>query len=242
MNLIFIIDSYFLQALMFSSIIINAADLLEDFFISRDKITNIKQSGEIYSSLHNMRLANTEQTIQSRLKEVETRESMHYRTLACMDAVICGKKDDVLSFFEELNGLSKGGAFENNNKKVKKKHQRESSLRVISNEDKLKRFSKISVYSDDEKMKLEMARVRKMMKQEDSNHYEIIGIPKESSQYQIKNAIQKLSKLFHPDKCRDDDAVSTMQRLNDIKEDICCDVKRKRYDNGLKQPDQSENS
>lgn len=63
------------------------------------------------------------------------------------------------------------------------------------------------------KLKLEMTRVRQMLEQEDSNHYEILGILKVLSRCQIKNAIQKLLKLLHPDKCRDDDAVTSMQLL-----------------------------
>lgn len=97
---------------------------------------------------------------------------------------------------------------------------------MISDKDKQKRFSKLSVYSEDEKIKNEMARVREKKNLEDCNHYRLLGIPKESSRYQIKIAIQRLSKLFHPDKCRDEDAVSMMQRLNDIKDDLNCDVKR----------------
>lgn len=62
---------------------------------------------------------------------------MHYRTIARIDAVRCGKKPKVLSFFEELNGDSEGGgAFEKNNIKEEKKQQHESSLRMISDKDK----------------------------------------------------------------------------------------------------------
>lgn len=171
-------------------------DLSKDFSLSLDDITDLKQKGMIYSSLHTLRMANMEQIILSRLKKVRQLENMHYRTIACIDTLKNGDKAKVLTFFEELNGLGLGGAFEDNQKKEERNNRREWHLKKLSNDDKKKRFSKVGIYTDDEKMKLEMSRVREMLQREGSSLYQILGIPQYSSQYQILNTIRKLSKAF----------------------------------------------
>ena len=66
------------------------------------------------------------------------------------------------------------------------------------------------------------------------NYYEILGVSKNSSQKEIKEAYRKLAKIYHPDYNDSFDAIQIMQLINEAY-DVLSDIKkRKQYDSKLK--------
>jgi DnaJ-class molecular chaperone len=49
----------------------------------------------------------------------------------------------------------------------------------------------------------------------EKSYYEILGIPKNSSASQIKSAFRKLSKKYHPDVSKEDNARAIYQEISD---------------------------
>ena len=65
------------------------------------------------------------------------------------------------------------------------------------------------------------------------NYYEILGVSKNSSQKEIKEAYRKLAKIYHPDYNDSFDAIQIMQLINEAY-DVLSDIKkRKQYDSKL---------
>lgn len=65
------------------------------------------------------------------------------------------------------------------------------------------------------------------------NYYEILGVSKNSSQKEIKEAYRKLAKIYHPDYNDSFDAIQIMQLIN-VAYDVLSDIKkRKQYDSKL---------
>lgn len=65
------------------------------------------------------------------------------------------------------------------------------------------------------------------------NYYEILGVSKNSSQQEIKEAYRKLAKIYHPDYNDSFDAIQIMQLINEAY-DVLSDIKkRKQYDSKL---------
>ena len=65
------------------------------------------------------------------------------------------------------------------------------------------------------------------------NYYEILGVSKNSSQQEIKDAYRKLAKIYHPDYNDSFDAIQIMQLINEAY-DVLSDIKkRKQYDSKL---------
>jgi DnaJ-class molecular chaperone len=69
----------------------------------------------------------------------------------------------------------------------------------------------------------------------DTKLYDILGINSDATDTEIKKAFNKLSKQWHPDKCRGTDAqnkqaTEKFQEINDAKETLLHSNKRRAYD------------
>ena len=63
------------------------------------------------------------------------------------------------------------------------------------------------------------------------DYYEVLGVTKEASQQEIKDAYRKLAFQFHPDRNMDDPAASDkMKALNEAYAILCDENKRREYD------------
>lgn len=65
------------------------------------------------------------------------------------------------------------------------------------------------------------------------NYYEILGVSKNSSQKEIKEAYRKLAKIYHPDYNDSFDAIQIMQLINEAYDVLSEIKKRKQYDSKL---------
>ena len=65
------------------------------------------------------------------------------------------------------------------------------------------------------------------------NYYEILGIPSDSTQGEIKKKFRELAKKTHPDKTKED-SEEEMVELNKAYEVLSDEVSRKKYDRYLK--------
>ncbi|KAL7536239.1 hypothetical protein ACHAXR_007005 [Thalassiosira sp. AJA248-18] len=63
------------------------------------------------------------------------------------------------------------------------------------------------------------------------NHYETLGISKEASQEEIKNAYKELALKLHPDKCKF--GANLMKKVNAAKAVLSDEAARRQYDNSL---------
>eukprot|EP00455_Lapot_gusevi_P045856 TRINITY_DN592_c0_g1_i1.p1 TRINITY_DN592_c0_g1~~TRINITY_DN592_c0_g1_i1.p1 ORF type:complete len:440 (-),score=91.05 TRINITY_DN592_c0_g1_i1:249-1568(-) len=67
--------------------------------------------------------------------------------------------------------------------------------------------------------------------QEKKDYYEILGVPRDASQHEIKKAYYRLAKQFHPDTNRgDNEAEKKFQLVNEAYEILGNEEKRKRFD------------
>ncbi|KAL3857982.1 hypothetical protein ACJMK2_012603 [Sinanodonta woodiana] len=72
-----------------------------------------------------------------------------------------------------------------------------------------------------------------------ASHYDVLGLPTHSTQAQIKNAFFKLSKLYHPDVNDSKEAVSKFHNILEAYEVLGNVRKRRMYDEGIQNPDDS---
>lgn len=72
------------------------------------------------------------------------------------------------------------------------------------------------------------------------NYYELLGIDKDSTSDEIKNAYKKMAKKYHPDVSKDKDADKIIRSLNEAKETLLNETKRKEYDNLLNSINESK--
>eukprot|EP00760_Papus_ankaliazontas_P029155 PhM_4_TR4153/c0_g1_i1/m.73957/K09527/DNAJC7; DnaJ homolog subfamily C member 7 len=78
----------------------------------------------------------------------------------------------------------------------------------------------------------------KKMRQKRPDYYRLLGVRRDATPGNIKEAYYKLAKEFHPDKCRSDDdettksKTETMQRINEAYSVLSDPEKRARYDAG----------
>ena len=66
------------------------------------------------------------------------------------------------------------------------------------------------------------------------NYYELLGIKNNASKEDIKNAYKAQMKKWHPDINKSDEAINMSTKLNEAKEVLLDDIKRKDYDEYLK--------
>ncbi|XP_075998366.1 dnaJ homolog subfamily B member 9a [Genypterus blacodes] len=62
------------------------------------------------------------------------------------------------------------------------------------------------------------------------NYYDILGVPKDASEHQIKKAFHKLAMKFHPDKNKHPDAEMTFREIAEAYETLSDVKKRRQYD------------
>lgn len=72
---------------------------------------------------------------------------------------------------------------------------------------------------------------RKMLKESNlPNYYEILGVPNNATQKEIKTKFRQLVKKYHPDKTKDDQTAEKLAEINKAYEVLSDEEKRKTYD------------
>ncbi|KAL0968763.1 hypothetical protein UPYG_G00271380 [Umbra pygmaea] len=62
------------------------------------------------------------------------------------------------------------------------------------------------------------------------DYYDILGVPKDANEHQIKKAFHKLAMKFHPDKNKSPDAETTFREIAEAYETLSDEKKRQEYD------------
>jgi DnaJ-class molecular chaperone len=65
-----------------------------------------------------------------------------------------------------------------------------------------------------------------------TDYYEILGVPKNADEKEIKKAYRALSLKYHPDRNSEPDASEQFQKINEAHETLSDPQKREQYDNG----------
>ena len=66
------------------------------------------------------------------------------------------------------------------------------------------------------------------------NYYDLLGISNNATEEEIKKAYKAQMKKWHPDINKDKDAVSMSMKINEAKDILLDEIKRKEYDDFLK--------
>jgi DnaJ domain len=216
--------------------VLNVEDLQRDFGLSREESDAMRSRRELYSFMHEKRLACHTSDLAKSKKRVADSERVHYRTLACKEALKSGCHDEVkrremISFFDELNDLGASRSFTHSGLKEAMIAERKRRYAKFKEEDRKKRSEARSKFLLEapiaEKKRLE---TRERLKGDNLSHYAVLGIERDSSVDDIEFAFGALSILFHPDKCKDDDATEIFRKLQEAYEVLLCDEKRAAYD------------
>ena len=69
------------------------------------------------------------------------------------------------------------------------------------------------------------------------NYYELLGIKTTATEEEIRKAYKAQMKKWHPDINKDSEAVSMSMKINEAKDVLLDDVKRKEYDKYLNEKD-----
>ena len=70
------------------------------------------------------------------------------------------------------------------------------------------------------------------------NYYELLGVSSSASAEEIKKAYKVQMKKWHPDINKDKDAISMSMKINEAKDVLLDDVKRREYDYSLKRKEE----
>jgi curved DNA-binding protein CbpA len=62
------------------------------------------------------------------------------------------------------------------------------------------------------------------------DYYQILGVSRDASEIEIRNAYRKLVKQYHPDKNSSDEAKAVIQKINEAHETLSDPEKRRQYD------------
>lgn len=66
------------------------------------------------------------------------------------------------------------------------------------------------------------------------NYYELLGVSSSATEEEIKRAYKREMKKWHPDINKDEKAVSMSMKINEAKDTLLDEIKRKQYDESLK--------
>jgi DnaJ domain len=216
--------------------VLNVETLQRDFGLSRDESETMRSRRELYSFMHEKRLACHNSALAKLKERVAKSESVHYRTLACKEALKSGcndeaKRGEMISFFDELNDLGASRSFTRSGLKESMIAERKRRYEKFKEEDRKKRSKARATLllesSIADKKRLE---IRERLKGENLSHYGVLGLERGSSVEDVKFAFRALSILFHPDKCKDDDATEIFRKLREAYDVLSCDEKRAAYD------------
>lgn len=220
----------------FDSMILNVEDLHRDFGLSRDEAETMRLSRSLYTSMNAKRAITYSSGLTKRKKRVIDAENLHYRSLACRAALESGlvtasKRQEIISFFDEINGLGTSRSFRQAGLKASSIAARTKRYKLFKANDRKKRTKARETLlleaSMADKKRLE---TRERLKGENLSHYTMLGLERDATTDDVKVAFRALSILFHPDKCKDADATDIFRKLREAYVVLSCDEKRAAYD------------
>jgi DnaJ domain len=215
--------------------VLNVEDLQRDFGLSREESEAMRSRRELYSFMHGKRLACHHSDLAKRKEHVAESESVHYRTLACKEALKSvsneAKRREISSFFDELNDLGESRSFAHSVLKDTMIAERKRRYEEFKEEDRKKRSvaraTMLLEASIADKKRLE---TRERLKGENLSHSSVLGLEHGSSVEDVEFAFRAQSILFHPDKCKDADAADILQKLQEAYDVLSRDEKCAVYD------------
>jgi hypothetical protein len=237
------------------SMVLNVEDLRRRFQLSQDDVEGMRSRRELYSFLAARRSELHSSNLEQRVEAVAMSMDMHYRTIACKELLENGFRSDrerqqVVDFVLELNGVRDSDAFKSSGTRRNLIERMQLQYDAFKKEDLARRRKArealLIAASEADQRRMEEAReallieasdadqlrtgIRERLKIENLTHYALLGLERGASASDIKDAYRKLSLVFHPDRCSDEDATSISQKLNEAHEVLTCDEKRAQYD------------
>ena len=205
------------------SMVINCDQLRRDLRINHEEVNIIRAGGLRWNRLNDIRNTLSKEKFKDRLAIVVSEEDLHYRTYACLMAMLKRERQsDVISFFEELNGVvGLKGAFAGGSKQAKESILTERRLRMDGFRELQQKRKMDDGPEDSEALmieasfqQIEKARIRSLLSELDVVcHFDLLGVEFGATIHVIKEAYRILAIIFHPDKCKDEDAQAIFQAI-----------------------------
>lgn len=203
--------------------VVNAKDLKRDFMLSTDNIEEMKSTRRLYSFVNSKRDSRYQSQVASRTERVNEIEGKHYRTLACKDAMLqgCQNRKEILSFFASLNGVpSAGQAFGNANRASLRAKRRLAMEQHKRAEQRRRQSAKDQLAIEASKEDQTRTTVRERVRRDGATHFDVLGLNPDATLAEINSAFRHLSRYFHPDRCKDEDATEIFRSLKEAQEKL----------------------
>ncbi len=178
---------------------LNAEDLSEDFNLKTDDMETMRNTSKFGSFLGPIREKKYNVECAHREKEVKKAEKLHYETLNYREDLLDGSKEQSIAFLYKQHCVqhfaSSSHQFVPSNHHTKKAFLNAREKRWKEQEFE-ERFRRRAARDDCE---------RKVLRLESSSgrtFYDLLGVKHAASSKEIQQAFRRMSRKYHPDKCK----------------------------------------
>jgi len=190
-------------------------DLQNDLHMTPYDLKEVRRKGDFYSRLNWWRAKAMRETLEATDSAVEVAKTMHYSSIAFVEAAKNNQRQEALQFLYEINRV----AWPAQSFKFGLDGMRGVSGSFVDGSDMRQNFyterkQRLQHYYDKQKQRRQIAQEKASVipdKEEqtifllesggrNTSHYDVLGVPQTATIEDIQRAFRRLAKIHHPDK------------------------------------------